>query len=94
MIIRGNMEGVKLLVGHGVDLDMPSIRGMTPIKIVVECGYLDIASYMIDHGAKVPEDHDFFVSCAKPRSNTAWRRSESAVLGGQELEHRGAQATS
>ncbi|GIJ90901.1 hypothetical protein Asppvi_009866 [Aspergillus pseudoviridinutans] len=58
------MEGVKLLVGHGVDLDMPSIRGMTPMKIAVECGHLDIASYLLAHGARVPEDHDFFVSCA------------------------------
>ncbi|GIK06713.1 ankyrin-2 [Aspergillus viridinutans] len=64
MVIRGKMEGVKLLVEHGVDIDMVWVRGMTPVRIALEFGHFDIASYLLEHGAKVPEDQDFFVSCA------------------------------
>ncbi|KAF7121775.1 hypothetical protein CNMCM5793_009328 [Aspergillus hiratsukae] len=59
------MEGVKLLVELGVDLDAVLVRRMTPVKLAVEWGGdLAIASYLFECGASVPEDQDFFVSCA------------------------------
>ncbi|RLL94297.1 hypothetical protein CFD26_101803 [Aspergillus turcosus] len=64
MVMRGNMDGVKRLVELGVDLDTVSVRGTTPVKIAVEWGHLAIASYLLECGARVPEDQDFFVSCA------------------------------
>ncbi|RHZ59002.1 hypothetical protein CDV55_105232 [Aspergillus turcosus] len=65
MVIRRNMEGVKFLVELGVDLDAVTVRGMTPVKLAVEWeGALAIASYLLECGASVPEDQDFFVSCA------------------------------
>ncbi|KAG2007692.1 hypothetical protein GB937_008342 [Aspergillus fischeri] len=57
------MEGVKLLVEQGVDIGMVRVRGMMPVKMAVEYGHFDIASYLLAHGARVPEDQDFFVSC-------------------------------
>ncbi|PKX90164.1 ankyrin repeat domain-containing protein [Aspergillus novofumigatus IBT 16806] len=63
MFIRPHL-GVKLLVEHGVDIDMVRVRGTTPVKMAVEYGHFDIASYLLGQGAKVPEDQDFFVSCA------------------------------
>ena len=44
---------------------MKSIQGMTPVKLAVGCGHLNIASYLLASRAEVPEDQDFFVSCAK-----------------------------
>ncbi|KAF7178977.1 hypothetical protein CNMCM7691_007852 [Aspergillus felis] len=64
MVIHGKMEGVKLLLEHGVDMDIVWVQGMTPVRMAVEFGHFDIASYLSAHGAKVPEDQDFFVSCA------------------------------
>jgi ankyrin repeat protein len=64
MVIRGKIEGVKLLVEQGVDIDMVRVRGTTPVKMAVDYGHFDIASYLLAYGAKVPEDQDFFVSCA------------------------------
>ncbi|GAQ12135.1 hypothetical protein ALT_9456 [Aspergillus lentulus] len=64
MVICGKMEGVKLLVEQGVDIDMVRVRGTTSVRMAVEYGHFDIASYLLAHGAKVPEDQDFFVSCA------------------------------
>ncbi|EAW19945.1 ankyrin repeat domain-containing protein [Aspergillus fischeri NRRL 181] len=62
MSIKPHM-GVKLLVEQGVDIGMVRVRGMMPVKMAVEYGHFDIASYLLAHGARVPEDQDFFVSC-------------------------------
>jgi ankyrin repeat protein len=46
-------ERVKLLVEHGVDVNMPSLRGgRTPYEEALRAGHQAIAEYLLEHGAK------------------------------------------
>ena len=44
---------VRLLVEHGVDVNTPTLRhGRTPYQEAVRAGHDDIATYLLEHGAK------------------------------------------
>lgn len=76
MVIRGNTEEVKLLVKVGVDLDMLSVRGMTPVKMAAGFGHFDFASYLLARGVKLTRDQDFLVS----RSNRGYIEGPKLAL--------------
>ncbi|XP_025067158.1 protein phosphatase 1 regulatory subunit 12B isoform X2 [Alligator sinensis] len=44
---------VKFLVENGADVNQQDNEGWTPLHAVASCGYLNIAEYLISHGANV-----------------------------------------
>ncbi|KAL2295531.1 hypothetical protein Nmel_017945, partial [Mimus melanotis] len=44
---------VKFLVANGANVNHQDIEGWTPLHAVASCGYLNIAEYLISHGANV-----------------------------------------
>ncbi|NWH92148.1 MYPT2 phosphatase, partial [Aegithalos caudatus] len=51
--IDENLDMVKFLVENGADVNQQDNEGWTPLHAVASCGYLNIAEYLISHGAKV-----------------------------------------
>ncbi|NXQ41143.1 MYPT2 phosphatase, partial [Catharus fuscescens] len=51
--IDENLDMVKFLVANGADVNHQDIEGWTPLHAVASCGYLNIAEYLISHGANV-----------------------------------------
>ena len=74
---KGYFERVKLLVAHGADVNATGFRdGRTPLKAALRAGQVEIASYLLEHGALAPEpdaDEAFAAACI------AGRREEVAA---------------
>ncbi|NWU96636.1 MYPT2 phosphatase, partial [Upupa epops] len=51
--IDENLDMVKFLVENGADVNQQDNEGWTPLHAVASCGYLNIAEYLISHGANV-----------------------------------------
>ena len=49
-------EAVKLLVGYGCDPLEADFRGITPLYIAVERGYISVARYLLTRGTPLPPD--------------------------------------
>jgi ankyrin repeat protein len=64
-------ERVKLLIDHGTDVNTPGLRdGRTPYQEAVRSGNLEIAEYLLQHGAKRidPSDEErFAMACIAGR---------------------------
>jgi ankyrin repeat protein len=43
---------LETLVAHGADVNLKDARGETPLKIVTEAGFKEVADYLRQHGAK------------------------------------------
>jgi tetratricopeptide (TPR) repeat protein len=51
---QGKLDVVKLLASHGADVNLPSgALAMPPLHKAVMGGYLEVAAYLIDHGANM-----------------------------------------
>ncbi|NWW88711.1 MYPT2 phosphatase, partial [Rhynochetos jubatus] len=51
--IDENLDMVKFLVENGASVNQQDNEGWTPLHAVASCGYLNIAEYLISHGANV-----------------------------------------
>ncbi|NXL85366.1 MYPT2 phosphatase, partial [Alectura lathami] len=51
--IDENLDMVKFLVENGANVNQQDNEGWTPLHAVASCGYLNIAEYLISHGAHV-----------------------------------------
>ncbi|NWI27614.1 MYPT2 phosphatase, partial [Sula dactylatra] len=51
--IDENLDMVKFLVENGANVNQQDNEGWTPLHAVASCGYLNIAEYLISHGANV-----------------------------------------
>ncbi|NXF45929.1 MYPT2 phosphatase, partial [Oceanites oceanicus] len=51
--IDENLDMVKFLVENGAKVNQQDNEGWTPLHAVASCGYLNIAEYLISHGANV-----------------------------------------
>jgi ankyrin repeat protein len=50
---------VPLLLGHGTDVNIPVLRGLTPLHHASEKGWLEVACLLIEHGGSVEmKDND------------------------------------
>ncbi|KAF8441584.1 hypothetical protein L210DRAFT_2081228 [Boletus edulis BED1] len=68
------LEVVKLLVDLGCDPFEVNSRGMPPVQIAVEQGYISVARYLLTLGARVPPD--FLVTLERP----FWCRSIVSMI--------------
>ena len=50
------LEAMKFLVGHGCNPLEANSRGSTPLRIVIERGYISVARYIITLGPRLPPD--------------------------------------
>jgi ankyrin repeat protein len=87
------LERVKLLVEHGVDVNMPGLRdGRTPYQAAMRAGNRGIAEYLLQHGAKKSEltrEEEFAAACISGSRDEALaliRRDPELV---QKLGHHG-----
>uniref|UniRef100_A0A8C0HGX2 Protein phosphatase 1 regulatory subunit n=1 Tax=Chelonoidis abingdonii TaxID=106734 RepID=A0A8C0HGX2_CHEAB len=51
--IDENLDMVKFLVENGASVNQQDNEGWTPLHAVASCGYLNIAEYLLSHGANV-----------------------------------------
>lgn len=42
---------VEFLINNGAEINVADNEGWTPLHATASCGYIDIASYLIEHGA-------------------------------------------
>jgi hypothetical protein len=72
---RNFSERVRLLVGAGADVNGKGVRdGRTPYQAAVRAGNLDIAAYLVEHGAERHElgrDEAFAAACIAGRRDEA-----------------------
>jgi hypothetical protein len=71
---RHRAERVRLLVEHGADVNTPSVRGAgrTPYEIALRSGSVEIAEYLVRHGARTVE--------LEPSRRSHWRASPAGAM--------------
>ena len=52
-VLNNNLDGVKMLINYGADVNIADIYGITPLHSASACGFLQIASFLIIFGAKI-----------------------------------------
>lgn len=52
-----NLETVRMLLGHGADVDRRNDRGQTPLGGVAFKGYEEIVALLLEHGADIDADN-------------------------------------
>ncbi len=62
----GHLQIVRLLLRHGVDVDIRDYADRTPLRFASESGHCDVVQYLIDHGADVNSQ------CAKHVTPLNW----------------------
>ncbi|XP_075760313.1 protein phosphatase 1 regulatory subunit 27 [Pelodiscus sinensis] len=57
-VLTGNLDCVKLLVGHGANIHQRDENGWTPLHIACSDGYAEIARYLLSLGARLDATND------------------------------------
>jgi len=60
-VLFEKLDFVKSLVEKGADVNAVDIDGITPIQESVKAGHLNIAKYLLQNGAEVRQQDEFFV---------------------------------
>jgi len=61
LTVEGLVEGVRFLLRHGADVDVPNTFGDSPLVDAAALGRTDIAARLLNHGARpdgVSDTHD------------------------------------
>jgi hypothetical protein len=48
---NGNLEAVKVLIRHGINVNQKGEEGYTPLHVACESGYIELAKFLLDNGA-------------------------------------------
>jgi len=91
--LRGNIDGVKLLLEKGADLNMRDTRGWLPLDSAFAVGDFEVARVLVEAGSKktlIPQWIELLTSGSKDASGLDWGqrafsptfRLESAIVTG------------
>jgi len=59
VVLRGDIESVRMLTEGGADVDARGVTGATPLDDAALKGHTEIARILLDHGAKVNARNDW-----------------------------------
>ncbi|XP_044540732.1 protein phosphatase 1 regulatory subunit 12C, partial [Gracilinanus agilis] len=82
--IDENPEVVRFLVEEGASVNQADNEGWTPLHVAASCGYLDIAQYLLSHGADIAavnSDGDLPLDLAEADAMESLLRAEVARRG-------------
>ena len=86
-ILKNNLDGVKILLNHGCEVNLADSHAFTPLHMASACGFLSIASLLVVFGADVfsqTDECDLPVDVAKSSALAIMLHDEMLI----QLQHR------